>query len=274
MGISRQPSMRRRWAVIAAAAAVLLVPAPAEAGDRKAGDVFRDCDACPEMVVVPAGTYVMGEDKRHRYEKPAHEVTIAKPFAIGRFELTFDEWEACHADGACEKNPDDHKWGRGRRPVMNISWFDARQYLGWISKKTGHTYRLPTEAEWEYAARAGTRTAYSWGEEPGKTNANCRTCAPHISHKTYPVGKYEPNPWGLYDVHGNVWEWVEDCWHKSHAGAPADGSARSDGKCRYRVTRSGSWYYVSTNVRSGYRAKFIARAYSYGIGLRPLRELP
>jgi formylglycine-generating enzyme required for sulfatase activity len=123
-------------------------------------------------------------------------------------------------------------------------------------------------------ARAGTRTAYSWGDDPGTTNANCRTCAPHISHKSYKVGKYKPNPWGLFDVHGNVWEWVEDCWNKAHAGAPADGSARTEGKCRYRVTRSGSWYYVSTNVRSGYRAKFIARAYSYGIGLRPLRELP
>ena len=258
----------------AVAAALLLALAPALAGDRETGEVFRDCDICPEMVVISAGTYVMGEDERHRYEKPAHDVVIAKSFAIGRYELTFDEWEACFADGGCQKNPDDHKWGRGRRPVMNISWHDAQEYLDWISKKTGHTYRFPTEAEWEYAARAGTRTAYSWGDEPGTTKANCRTCAPHISHQSYPVGKYEPNPWGLYDVHGNVWEWVEDCWNKTHAGAPADGSARSEGKCRYRVTRSGSWYYVSTNVRSGYRAKFIARAYSYGIGLRPLRELP
>jgi formylglycine-generating enzyme required for sulfatase activity len=268
--------MDKRNAVAWAIAILLLaVAAPSLADERKASDVFRYCKACPKMVVIPACAYVMGEDKRHRYEKPAHKVTIAKAFAIGKYELAFDEWEVCHADGGCKKNPDDHKWGRGRRPIMNISWFGAQEYLAWISKRTGHTYRFPTEAEWEYAARAGTRTAYSWGDdEPGTTNANCRTCAPHISHQSYPVGKCEPNPWGLFDIHCNVWEWVEDCWNKTHAGAPADGSARTDGKCRYRVTRSGSWYYVSTNARSGYRAKFIARAYSYGIGLRPVRELP
>ncbi len=265
----------------AAAAAILIIlsAAPACGGERQSGEVFRDCRQCPEIVVIPAGSFVMGSDDpgargQFRKEMPARRVTIERPFAIGKFEVTFDEWQACRDDGGCTVKPDDHKWGRGRRPVVNITFANTGEYLRWITNKTGHSYRLPTEAEWEYAARAGTATAYSWGDEVGMDNANCRTCAPEISHQTFPVGSYKPNPFGLYDVHGNVWEWVEDCWNPNHKGAPVDGSARLSGKCQYRVTRSGSWYYVSTNVRSAYRAKYIARAYSYGIGFRLLRELP
>ena len=252
-----------------------LVAGLAAAADRQPGDIFRDCSTCPELVVVPAGRYVMG-DNRSRFpaERPAHLVTIAQPMAVGRFEVTFDEWQVCLAEGGCAKNPDDHHWGRGRRPVVNISWPEAVGYTRWLSRKTGKTYRLPTEGEWEYVARAGTTTEYWWGDEPGLNRADCRNCGLEISHQSVPVGSFAANPFGLFDVHGNVWEWVQDCWNPSHAGAPSDGSARLAGDCRERVTRSGSWYYVNTNVRSAYRSKFPADAFSYGIGIRVIRELP
>ena len=243
-------------------AAILIAPAPSLAADEhRPGESFRDCPQCPELVVVPAGTYLMGKDGGAKREGPAHRVTIASAFAIGKYEATFDEWEVCLEEGGCkvmisrpapfgkrevsfaawktcqtddecQVHPDDHKWGRGRRPVMNIKFRDAEDYVGWLSRKTGHTYRLPTEAEWEYVARGGTSTVYSWGDEVGADNANCRTCAPTISHKTFPVGSYKPNPFGLFDVHGNVWEWVQDCWHPSYVGAPADGSARLSDACQ------------------------------------------
>lgn len=261
-----------------AAALVLawgLTAGAASAADRQPGEVFRDCAACPELVEVPAGRYVMGTHaERYPAERPAHLVTIARPFAIGRYEVTFDEWQACAADGGCSRDPDDHKWGRGRRPVINISWLEAVGYVEWLSRKTGKAYRLPTEAEWEYVARAGTATEYWWGDDPGQGRANCRNCGPDVSHQSVPVGSFAPNPLGLFDVHGNVWEWVQDCWHPTHEGAPKDGSARLNEPCHERVTRSGSWYYVDTNARAAYRSKFPAGAFSYGIGLRVVRELP
>ena len=256
------------------AAVCLTVSGCASVSGPKPLDVFRDCRECPEMVALAAGTFVMGADGKLKRERPAHAVTIERPFAIGRHEVTFDEWQVCLEAGACTRVPDDHKWGRGRRPVMNVSFQDAEDYVRWLSDRTGQTYRLPTEAEWEYAARGRTTTEYSWGDRVGTDNANCRTCAPTISHRTFPVGSYRTNPFGLYDVHGNVWEWVQDCWNPTHEGAPSDASARLTGDCRYRVTRSGSWYYVSTNLRSAYRSKFNARAFSYGIGIRVVRELP
>lgn len=253
----------------------MLLAGAAAAADRQPGETFRDCEACPELVVVPAGRYVMGTNSgRFPAERPAHLVTIALPFAVGRYEVTFDEWRACLADGGCVRNPDDHKWGRGRRPVVNVSWSDAVGYADWLSRKTGRTYRLPSEAEWEYVARAGTATEYWWGDDAGQGRANCRNCGSDISRQTMPVGSFAANPLGLFDVHGNVWEWVQDCWHPDYRGAPKDGSARLDGACRERVTRSGSWYYVETNVRAAYRSKFPADAFSYGIGLRVVRELP
>lgn len=267
----------RAFAVCIAAfmfGAAVLAGARTEAIERQPGDTFWDCPDCPEMVVVPAGSFVMGSDGRFKAERPAHEVTIAKPFAIGRFEVTFDQWKLCADEGGCKKDPDDHKWGRGIRPVINISHADAVAYTRWLSERAGKTYRLPTEAEWEYAARAGTDTEYWWGDDPGTENANCRNCGPEVSHETYPVGSFLPNAFGLYDVHGNVWEWVQDCWNKNHSGAPADGSARRDGDCKFRVTRSGSWYYVNTNARAAYRSKYPAQAFSYGIGIRVVRDLP
>lgn len=254
---------------------LFVMTTPVTANTLKPGDFFKDCDGCPEMAVVPAGTFTMGTNSRHKYEIPAHPVTIAKPFAIGRYEVTFDEYILCVEEGGCATVPDDHKWGKGRRPVINVTWQDAVTYTEWLSKKTGATYRLPSEAEWEYAAKAGTKTEFFWGDEPGVNKGNCRNCESQWSKKgSAPVGSFEPNPWGLYDMHGNIWEWQLDCWNTSYIGAPGDGSARQTGDCRNRVMRSGSWYYFSKNMRSAWRFKNDARVKSYGIGLRVVRELP
>lgn len=273
MKIFKKTALATVFAVILAAFSVTAVAKTPAGGTLKSGSFFRDCSVCPELAVIPAGSYMMGSNNGRRREKPVHKVTIARPFAFGRYEVTFDQWKACRVAGGCAKKPDDHKWGRGIRPVVNITFADVKQYLAWISGKTGHTYRLPTEAEWEYAARAGTTTDFWWGDKIGNKLANCRNCAPKISRGTYPVGTFKANAFGLYDVHGNVWEWVEDCWNPSYSGAPADGSARLDGNCRFRVTRSGSWYYFSPNLRSASRSKFPAKGFSYGIGFRVVREL-
>ena len=186
--------------------------------NKEMGGTFQDCDVCPKLSVIPSGTFIMGSKSKYKHEKPAHKVTIAKPFAIGIYEVTFDEWEACFKAGGCQKIPDDHNWGRGKRPVINITWQETKEYLAWLSKKTTQKYRLPSEAEWEYAARGGTTTEFSWGNEVGENNANCRDCKSKWSKKSSaPVGSFSPNPFGLYDVHGNEWEWMEDCWSPNGA---------------------------------------------------------
>ncbi|TCS61717.1 formylglycine-generating enzyme family protein [Varunaivibrio sulfuroxidans] len=243
------------------------------AATPKPFQAFKDCSQCPTMIALPPGAFTMGTNGRYRAERPAHPVSIAYPYAIGKYEVTFDEWAVCVADGGCDKIPDDHGWGRGRRPVINVTWQDARDYALWLSVKTHQSYRLPSEAEWEYAARAGTTSAYSWGNDIGVGRANCRNCAAKISHKTRPVGSYKPNPWGLYDVHGNVWEWTQDCWNPNYKGAPRDGSPWLKGACQNRVMRSGSWYYFSKNLTSAWRFKNDARVNSYGIGFRVVRDI-
>ena len=240
-----------RWAARAAAALLTLSPlavaAQEEAPQWKVGAVFRDCPACPEMVVVPAGSFMMGssasEKGRYDREGPVHRVTIAMPFAVGKYEVTFDEWDACVRSGGCGGyRPDDRDWGRGRRPAIYVSWEDARTYVDWLSRETGEYYRLLSEAEWEYAARAGTTTRYHWGDDIGRNRANCNSkyCGDSWDY-TAPVGSFVANGFGLHDVHGNVWEWVEDCWNESYAGAPSDGSAWLSGKCAQRVMRGGAW---------------------------------
>ena len=252
----------------------LALPFGASAADPPAPlSVFRDCPECPEMVWLPAGGYVMGSDGAVKEEKPAHKVTFARPFAMGKYEVTFDEWDACRAASGCDHDPDDHKWGRGRRPVMNVTHDQAKGYVAWLARKTGFAYRLPSEAEWEYAARAGTTSEYFWGDQPGQNRANCRDCGAEWSAKgSGPVGSFPANPWGLHDLHGNVWEWVEDCWNPSYAGAPADGAPWLAGNCGRRVMRGGSWYYFSRNSRSAWRFSNDFRVPSYGIGFRVVRE--
>lgn len=263
-------------AAIVAFTVLLAMARPAPAQDTlKPGDAFRDCETCPEMVVVPAGLFVMGLGGKIPREGPPHRVIIKKPFAIGRYEVTFDEWQACRDDGTCSIDPDDHKWGRGTRPVINVNYNHALEYIDWISTETGHQYRVPSEAEWEYAHRGGSVTAYPWGNDAGENKANCKDCGSQWSaHSTAPVGSFESNAFGLYDTFGNAYEWVADCWNPTHEGAPADGSARTDGNCDLRVMRGGSFYYFKKVGRSSYRAKNPVVVNSYWLGFRVARDLP
>jgi len=220
-----------------------------------------------EMIAIPAGCFMMGspkeEPERDADEGPQHEVCL-EPFEIGKYEVTFAQWDACVDDGGCTNRPDDEGWGRGDRPVINVSWEEAQDYIRWLNINTGEGYRLPTEAEWEYAARAGTTTAYSTGPCITTDQANydgtfeygdCHNQSDVDLHKTMPVGSYPPNPWGLYDVHGNINEFVQDCWNDGYDGAPTDGSAWEEGNCRRRVVRSGSWHGYPGYLRSAYRCR-------------------
>jgi formylglycine-generating enzyme required for sulfatase activity len=224
----------------------------------KLGAEFRDCARCPAMVVIPAGRFTMGspeDDPDARAdERPRHEVTIAGPIAVSKFETTFDEWDACAAARACPQAPD--HWGRGRMPAINVSWNDAKQYAAWLSQVTGQQYRLLTEAEWEFAARAGAATRYSWGNSPGEGEANCDGCGSRWDFRqTAPAGAFKPNAFGLHDMQGNVWEWVEDAWHDDYDGAPNDGSAWASGDPDYRVVRGGSWRNETAVIRAAIRDK-------------------
>ena len=224
---------------------------------NKPGTVFRDCRDCPEMVMIPAGRFAMGspngEAGRESGEGPVHPVAILRAFGVGKFEVTFAQWDACVASGGCVHRPNDEGWGRGTRPVINVSWDDARQYTAWLTRKTGKNYRLPTEAEWEYAARAGTTTAYYWGNSDTNScqYANVNGCSSHPG--TFPVGERRPNAFGLHDMLGNVWEWTEDCWNGNYARAPSDGSARASGECGLRVLRGGAWDFNPLHARSALR---------------------
>jgi len=216
-----------------------------KAQEMSPGRVFRDCiDGCPEMVVVPAGRFKMGEGSS------ARDVTIQQAFAVGKFEVTFDEWGACVAGGGCTSNrsPSDPGWGKSRRPVINVSWNDAKEYVAWLSRKTGQTYRLLTEAEWEYAARAGTTTAYWWGDKFDGSKAN-------NGSQTVPVGQYAANAFGLHDMHGNVWEWCEDAYDASS-----------------RVVRGGSWGFPD-RLRSSIRVWLEPDSRGNLIGFRVARVL-
>ncbi len=188
------------------------------------------------------------EVDRSSAEGPQRSVTIQRQFAAGKFEVTFDEWDVCVRENACPTVADEG-WGRGRRPVINVSWNDAKQYTEWLSRKTGKTYRLLTEAEWEYAARAGTTAAYSFGDSITTQQANNN----NTLGRTVPVGSYPANAFGLHDMHGNVWEWTEDCWSANYNGAPSDGSAWTTGNCGRRVLRGGSWRGSPRDMRSAGR---------------------
>jgi formylglycine-generating enzyme required for sulfatase activity len=253
---------------------VIFFVGPRAAHSAPASASFRDCAACPEMVVVPAGSFLMGADRGRPAELPVRRVVIARAFAMSKFEITFDEWAVCVAAAGCENDPDDHGWGRGARPVINVSWEDAVAFTRYLSARTGHTYRLATEAEWEYAARAGTQTDFWWGDRQGEAFANCRSCGSEWDGRgSAPVGSFPPNPLGLHDMNGNVSEWTGDCWNANHRGAAEDGAARTSGDCSRRVTRSGSWYYIPKLMAASARARYPATLWSYTIGLRVVREL-
>ena len=243
-----------------------------------AGTILRDCDTCPELVVVPPGSFTMGspasEEGRHTDEGPRHRVTIEQPFAVGKYEVTRGEYAQFVLDTehsptpSCRIYEDEGEWNERsghnwqnpgyrqteRDPVVCVSWEDAQEYVLWLSKKTGKAYRLLSEAEWEYVTRAGTTTRYTWGDEIGQNRAHCDGCGGRWdSKRTSPVGSFVPNGFGLHDMHGNVWEWVADCWNRSYEGAPTDGSARESVACKLRVVRGGSWDSSPALLRSADR---------------------
>lgn len=237
----------------------------------------------------------MGDDAKNPLHDasalPPHEVAIARNFAVGVFEITFAEWDVCVAAGGCNGyEPDDEGWGRDRRPAIHISWQDAQSYVRWLSNRTGQRYRLLTEAEWEYAARAGATTDYPWGPTPSREFANfgkdkcCRGFADGKDaweEETAPVGSFAPNRFGLFDMSGNVWEWVEDCWNRSYDGVPSDGRAgtigwnadRTTGDCRSRVARGGSWNSVPLLARTGTRLWTRPATRSVSLGFRVAKTL-
>ena len=254
--------------------------------DPNAGE-FQDCETCPRMVVVPAGEFIMGspenEPGRLYYEGPQRKITILQPFAVGKFEVTFDEWDACVADEGCgEYMPKDEGWGRGNRPVINVNWTDMQSYLRWLAVKTGYNYRLLSEAEWEYAARAGSTKTYSWGQIPdhNKANFGADTCCSGSkdgediwADQTAPVGSFPPNKFGLYDMLGNVYERTADCWNPSYVNAPLDGSAWLEGDCSARVLRGGSWISSPEFIRASERDAYNGYYRANVMGFRVAREL-
>ena len=272
-----------RWAavVFATLAASLPVAAPASDSQYKTGETFKDCSECPEMVVVPAGSFMMGspEDEvgRTYFEGPQHRVTFSQSFAIGKYAVTFDEWNACVADRGCDGyQPSDSSWGRGKRPVVNVSWKDAQAYVVWLKRKTGRDYHLPSEAQREYATRAGTTTPFWWGATITNDQANFTNDGGRrgqFPYQTAPVDTFQPNPWGLFQVHGNVFEWTEDCWKDDYKDAPTDGSAWTSNDCASRVTRGGSWETFPRYLRSAYRERYIAVNRSPRYGFRVARKL-
>jgi len=297
-------------------ALALVAVVPAWAGGPGPGAVFQDCPACPQMVVIPPGRFVMGsslaEDGRDRDENPEHEVAIGYPFAVSRTEVTRAQYRAFMHEAAHAPAPGNcWYWdakGRGVRnddasigwqdpgypqdddhPVVCVSWHDAKAYAQWLSRKSGRSYRLLTETEWEYAARAGSGAPRPWGEDPARAceHANvgdrARDRIVPDAHGNYwrpahdcddgygytaPVGRYQPNRFGLHDVIGNVWEWTEDCANPHYVGKPADGSAWLEGDCGRREGRGGSWYHTPRHARSANRHRVPAAMRMMDLGFR------
>lgn len=235
---------------------------------------IKDCPSCPVMLALPAGNFSMGTNRGERSEKPAHKVSIKKPFAIGKYEVTVAQWNACHKAGACSYRPDLDD-PEDNSPARDISWSDAQEYVHWLSTVTKKPYRLPTEAEWEYAARGGTDTTFWWGNKVGVGQANCKNCGGKWSKKSPAItDAFPPNPFGLHGTSGGVWEWVADCWHKTYQGAPRDGTAWSRSDCRENVIRGGAWRNDASYVHSASRFKYDTHVRYLMNGFRVARTLP
>jgi formylglycine-generating enzyme required for sulfatase activity len=214
-------------------------------------DRLKDGSLGPEMVQIPGGTFQMGDKQGFSEEKQVHTVTV-KSFAMGKYEVTFEEYDK-FCEATRREKPSDSGWGRGKRPVINVSWNDAKVYVKWLSEQTGKDYHLPSEAQWEYACRAGTTTKYWWGNQTKQNHANCYDCGSLWDNKqTAPVGSFKPNPYGLYDVYGNVLEWNEDTYYDNYNSAPNDGSARVDENNGSRVYRGGAWNELNNQSISCY----------------------
>lgn len=246
---------------------------------------FKDCDVCPSLVVMPSGSFVMGspesEAERDEDESPRHRVNINYSFAVGKFEVTFAEWDACVAANACQHRPRDMGWGRGQRPVGNVSWDDAQEYVRWLQQKTGKPYRLLSEAEWEYVARAGTTTPFAAGQHVHSELANFDSTQTYngsprglFRRQTLPVGSFPANPFGLHDMNGNVWEWVQDCYEENYQAAPNNGAAVDNRKCIYRSVRGGSWADGPRLLRSAARLHIEQGWRHHDYGFRVARNLP
>ena len=238
-------------------------------------DSLKDGSNGLEMVVIPEGKFQMGDiqGSGDTDEKPVHEVKICKAFALSKYPVTFDEYDLFPKAKGIEKSKD-LGWGLGKRPVINISWEDAMAYAQWLSEQTSKGYRLPSESEWEYAARAGTSTNYWWGDDIGSNQANCIDGGSEWGgEKTSPVDTFKVNPFGLHDMLGNVYEWVQDCWHDNYKGAPKDGSAWVEKDCVRRVIRGGSWYSHPRSVRSANRSGFDPGFSLYNVGFRLAQDL-
>ena len=256
-----------------------VAPGP-DASLYRPGSAFRDCEAeCPQMMVVPAGSFVIGssatEEGRGGDEGPRRVIQVPHDFAVGMFEVTFDEWGACVAASACRAGVGDNGWGRGRRPVTNVSWTDAVQYVEWLSRRTGQRYFLLSEAEWEYAARAGTTTPWNTGDAIINEDANIL----NVVGRTVPVGSYPANAFGLHDFHGNVWEYVLDCYDVGYFGVTDSGATISP-MCARRIIRGGSYSSRPQFARSANRGQLEpgrtgapADADIGGIGIRVARAL-
>lgn len=236
---------------------------------------FRDCPQCPAMVMLPPGRFMMGSspdesrvarslgqsESSALAEQPQVEVEISRPLAMGKYEVTFAEWDFCIEQSGCSYRPPDEGWGRDDQPVVNVARRDAEEYVRWLRRHTGRAYRLPSEAEWEYAARAGTTTARYWGDALGEGHAVCDGCgARWDNRRAAPVGSLPPNAFGLHEMLGNATEWVLDCWNPSHEGAPGDGSPRTsdspwwrEGECQRPVRRGAFWQSYPWAVRAAYR---------------------
>ncbi|PCJ34855.1 MAG: hypothetical protein COA99_14270 [Moraxellaceae bacterium] len=205
------------------------------------------------LIAIPGGYFQMGSAQDETTEMPLHPVTI-KPFQLAITEVTWNQYQFCIDAGDCSANIRDEGWGRGDKPVINVSWYDVQTYITWLNKQSGQHYRLPSEAEWEYAARAGSASQYSWGDAIGRNQANCDGCGSRWDDRQpAPVASFAANTFGLFDMHGNVWEWVQDCWNDNYQGAPNDGSAWESGVCHRRVLRGGSWHNVARYLRSSHR---------------------
>jgi formylglycine-generating enzyme required for sulfatase activity len=257
--------------------------ASAPEAEKTAASGFQDCAQCPAMLAVPAGTFMMGSptSELFRGAETQHRVTVPA-FAIGKYEVTFEEWDACVADGGCGGfKPDDQGWGRGKLPVIGVSFDDAQAYIAWLNAKTGKHYRLPSESEWEYAARGGGAAAFSFGDSitseqanyDGSTGYNGGAPGPN-RQKTIAVGSFPANAFGLYDMHGNVWEWVQDCWSDEYTAAnPSDGKPFLGNDCNGRVMRGGSWEDYAGDVRAAARVGSNRDDQTWADGFRVARDM-
>jgi len=292
--------------LLGAPSAPFAQPGPSATRPLAAGSTFTECRNCPEMIVLPAGRYLMGspaDEPLRRDNEAQMEITFAEPFAIARTPVTWDQWEACVRDDRCdgaaidialrslpngEPDPDYADYGRGSRPVVGVSWYDAQKFVGWLNARAGEddAYHLPSEAEWEYAARGGTTTAFPWGPELDYDYGNFGNDGEGLGGmargrdiwlaETSPVASFPPNAFGVYDMHGNIFEWVEDCYEADRAHTPTDGSANKEGDCGNRIFRSGTFLsnpYMQRSARRGAPYPATRRGRNY-LGFRVARTVP